>query len=53
MEDPMVILANLNAIQERHNRLEGLFNEFCAQIGANFYSPDPQGAVDYLNALAS
>lgn len=28
-------------------------NEFCAQIGANFYAPDPQGAVDYLNALAS
>jgi len=28
-------------------------NEFCAQIGANFYSPDPQGAVDYLNALVS
>lgn len=28
-------------------------NEYCAQIGANFYSPDPQGAVDYLKALAS
>jgi methanogenic corrinoid protein MtbC1 len=28
-------------------------NEFCEQIGANFYSPDPQGAVDYLNTLAS
>jgi len=27
--------------------------EFCEQIGANFYSPDPQGAVDYLNKLAS
>ena len=27
--------------------------EYCEQIGANFYSPDPQGAVDYLNELAS
>ena len=27
--------------------------EFCDQIGANFYSPSPQGAVDYLNSLAS
>jgi len=27
--------------------------EYCEQIGANFYSPDPQGAVDYLNKLAS
>ena len=27
--------------------------EFCEQIGANFYSPDPQGAVDYLNKIAS
>ncbi|MFC2112007.1 cobalamin-dependent protein [Bacteroidota bacterium] len=28
-------------------------SEFCEQIGANYYSPDPQGAVDYLNTLAS
>jgi 5-methyltetrahydrofolate--homocysteine methyltransferase len=28
-------------------------HDFCKQIGANFYSPDPQGAVDYLNSLAS
>ena len=27
--------------------------EFCEQIGANFYSPDPQGAVNFLNTLAS
>ena len=27
--------------------------EYCEQIGANFYSPDPQGAVDYLNTLVS
>ena len=27
--------------------------EFCKKINADFYSPDPQGAVEYLNALAS
>jgi methanogenic corrinoid protein MtbC1 len=26
--------------------------EFCTKIGADFYSPDPQGAVDYLKTLA-
>ena len=26
---------------------------FCDEINADFYSPDPQGAVDYLNKLAS
>jgi methanogenic corrinoid protein MtbC1 len=25
--------------------------DFCNSIGANHYSPDPQGAVNYLNAL--
>ena len=24
---------------------------FCKEIGADFYSPDPQGAVEYLNTL--
>jgi len=23
--------------------------EFCKKIGADYYSPDPQGAVSYLN----
>ena len=27
--------------------------DFCEKIGANYYSPDPQGAVDYLNKIAS
>lgn len=27
--------------------------EFRGQIGADFYSPDPQGAVEYLNKLVS
>jgi methanogenic corrinoid protein MtbC1 len=26
--------------------------DFCDKIGADFYSPDPQGAVNYLNSLA-
>ena len=28
-------------------------NEFCQKIGADFYAPDPQRAVEYLNKLAS
>ncbi len=27
--------------------------EYCMKIGADFYSPDPQGAVTYLNKLVS
>ncbi len=26
--------------------------EYCTKIGADFYSPDPQGAVEYLKTLA-
>lgn len=26
--------------------------DFCRKIGADFYSPDPQGAVEYLNQIA-
>ena len=28
-------------------------SEYCTRIGADFYSPDPQGAVRYLNSLVS
>ena len=28
-------------------------SEYCMKIGADFYSPDPQGAVNYLNQLLS
>jgi len=28
-------------------------NEFCKKIGADFYAPDPQGVVEYLNKIAS
>jgi methanogenic corrinoid protein MtbC1 len=27
--------------------------DYCRLIGADFYSPDPQGAVNYLNNLTS
>jgi methanogenic corrinoid protein MtbC1 len=27
--------------------------EYCEKIGADFYSPDPQGAVNYLKQFAS
>ena len=27
--------------------------EYCNKIGADFYSPDPQGAVNYLKQLAT
>jgi methanogenic corrinoid protein MtbC1 len=27
--------------------------DYCERIGADFYSPDPQGAVNYLNQLVS
>ncbi len=29
-----------------------LTHEFAARIGADFYSPDPQGAVEYLNTIS-
>jgi len=29
-----------------------LTQEYCDKIGADFYSPDPQGAVNYLNTVA-
>jgi 5-methyltetrahydrofolate--homocysteine methyltransferase len=28
-------------------------NEYCKKIGADFYSSDPQGAVNYLKKLES
>lgn len=28
-------------------------NEFCKKIGADAYTPDPQGVVEYLNKMAS
>lgn len=28
-----------------------LNNDFCSEIAADFYSPDPQGAIEYMEAL--
>ncbi len=30
-----------------------LNNDFCSEIGADFYSPDPQGAIEYMDALVN
>jgi methanogenic corrinoid protein MtbC1 len=47
------------AIREKHSGIRILVGgapvtmDYCQQIGADFYSPDPQGAVNYLNKLNS
>jgi 5-methyltetrahydrofolate--homocysteine methyltransferase len=47
------------AIREKHSDSKILVGgapvtiDYCKQIGADFYSPDPQGAVNYLKQLAS
>ncbi len=46
-------------IKEKHKESKILVGgapvtmEYCRKIGADFYSPDPQGAVNYLKALVS
>jgi methanogenic corrinoid protein MtbC1 len=46
------------SIKEKHSGLKILVGgapvtqEYCDRIGADFYSPDPQGAVNYLKQLA-
>jgi methanogenic corrinoid protein MtbC1 len=48
---------SVSAIREKHPGLKILVGgapvtmEYCQKIGADFYSPDPQGAVNYLNQL--
>ena len=45
------------ALKEKHKDLKILVGgapvnkEFCEKMGADFYSPDPQGAVNYLETL--
>ncbi|TFH48324.1 MAG: cobalamin-binding protein, partial [Bacteroidia bacterium] len=45
------------ALKEKHPDLRILIGgapvtaDFCTRIGADFYSPDPQGAVDYLRTI--
>ena len=47
----------VKTIKEKHSGVKILIGgapvtqEFCDKIKADFYSPDPQGAVDYLNLL--
>jgi len=49
----------VTAIREKHKESKILIGgapvtmEYCQKIGADFYSPDPQGAVNYLKALVS
>lgn len=49
----------VTAIKEKHADAKILVGgapvtmEYCRKIGADFYSPDPQGAVNYLKQLAS
>ena len=49
----------VSAIKEKHKDSKILVGgapvtmEYCQKIGADFYSPDPQGAVNYLKALVS
>jgi 5-methyltetrahydrofolate--homocysteine methyltransferase len=54
MENMKKIVA---AVKEKHPGARILVGgapvtqDFCQKIGADFYSPDPQGAVNYLNTL--
>jgi 5-methyltetrahydrofolate--homocysteine methyltransferase len=47
----------VSAIKEKNSRSKILVGgapvtmDYCKKIGADFYSPDPQGAVNYLNTL--
>lgn len=56
MENMKKIVA---AIKEKHSASKILVGgapvtvEYCKKIGADFYSPDPQGAVNYLKQLAN
>jgi methanogenic corrinoid protein MtbC1 len=56
MENMKKIVA---VIKEKHNTAKILVGgapvtmEYCEKIGADFYSPDPQGAVNYLKQLVS
>jgi methanogenic corrinoid protein MtbC1 len=49
----------VSVIREKHSGSKILVGgapvtmEYCEKIGADFYAPDPQGAVNYLNKLVS
>lgn len=49
----------VSAIKEKHSESKVLIGgapvtmDYCEKIGADYYSPDPQGAVNYLKHLVS
>jgi len=56
MENMRKIVADIKAKYAGVKILVGgapVTQEYCNKIGADFYSPDPQGAVNYLKNLAS
>ena len=56
MENMKKIVGNIKAKYAGSKILVGgapVTQEYCIKIGADFYSPDPQGAVNYLKQLVS
>ena len=56
MENMKKIVADIKAKSASSKILVGgapVTQDYCNKIGADFYSPDPQGAVNYLNQLVS
>ena len=56
MENMKTIVGNIKAKYAGSKILVGgapVTQEYCIKIGADFYSPDPQGAVNYLKQLVS
>jgi methanogenic corrinoid protein MtbC1 len=56
MENMKMIVGDIKARSAASKILVGgapVTMDYCKKIGADFYSPDPQGAVNYLNQLAS
>ena len=50
------IVDQVKAIDDNSKVMVGgapLTQDYCNEIGADFYSPDPQGAIEYLNNIAS
>ncbi len=49
----------VTAVRGKHSGIKILVGgapvtmEYCKKVGADFYSPDPQGAVNYLNQIVS
>jgi methanogenic corrinoid protein MtbC1 len=49
-------VAEIHARHPEHQVLVGgapVNREFCKKIGASFFAPDPQGAVEHLKTLAA